>query len=47
MHRPLEVARQLESGQPPILEVAGSDEQMIQVLDPGRRGGRVEPQCRR
>jgi len=28
----LEVARQLESGQPPVLEVAGSDEQLIQVL---------------
>ncbi|MFF2113561.1 sensor histidine kinase [Rhodococcus koreensis] len=29
-----EVARQLESGRPPTLEVAGSDEQLIQVLDP-------------
>jgi signal transduction histidine kinase len=28
----LEVARQLETGQPAILEVAGSDEQLIQVL---------------
>jgi signal transduction histidine kinase len=30
----LEVAGQLESGQPPVLEVAGSDEQLIQVLGP-------------
>ena len=30
----LEVARQLDSGQPPILEVAPSDEQLIQVLSP-------------
>jgi len=30
----LEVARQLDSGQPPILEVAPSDEQLIQVLGP-------------
>ena len=31
----------------PILEVAGSDEQLIQVIDPGRRGGRVKPERRR
>jgi len=30
----LEVARQLDSGRPPILEVAPSDEQLIQVLSP-------------
>jgi signal transduction histidine kinase len=30
----LEVARQLDTGQPPTLEVAGSDEQLIQVLGP-------------
>ncbi|PXW96291.1 sensor histidine kinase [Mycolicibacterium moriokaense] len=30
----LEVAGQLDSGQPPILEVAPSDEQLIQVLGP-------------
>jgi signal transduction histidine kinase len=30
----LEVARQLDAGQPPTLEVAGSDEQLIQVLGP-------------
>ena len=30
----LEVARQLDSGQPPILEVAPSDEQLTQVLGP-------------
>ena len=30
----LEVAGQLDSGQPPTLEVAGSDEQLIQVLGP-------------
>ena len=30
----LEVARQLDSGRPPILEVAPSDEQLIQVLGP-------------
>jgi signal transduction histidine kinase len=29
-----DVARQLESGRPPILEVAGSDEQLIQVITP-------------
>jgi signal transduction histidine kinase len=29
-----EVARQLDSGQPPTLEVVGSDEQLIQVLGP-------------
>jgi hypothetical protein len=28
------VVRQLESGRPPILDVAGSDEQLIQVLGP-------------
>jgi signal transduction histidine kinase len=30
----LEVARELETGQPPTLEVAASDEQLIQVLGP-------------
>ena len=30
----LDVARQLDTGQPPTLEVAGSDEQLIQVLGP-------------
>ncbi|MBJ7341543.1 ATP-binding protein [Mycolicibacterium sp.] len=30
----LEVAGQLDAGQPPTLEVAGSDEQLIQVLGP-------------
>jgi signal transduction histidine kinase len=29
-----EVVGQLESGRPPVLEVAGSDEQMVQVLTP-------------
>jgi signal transduction histidine kinase len=30
----LEVVSQLESGRPPVLEVAGSDEQMVQVMTP-------------
>jgi signal transduction histidine kinase len=29
-----EVVNQLESGRPPVLEVAGSDEQMVQVMTP-------------
>jgi len=29
-----DVARQLEAGQPPVLEVAGADEQLIQVMTP-------------
>ena len=29
-----EVVSQLESGRPPVLEVAGSDEQMVQVMTP-------------
>ena len=39
----LEVARQLDSGQPPILEVAASDEQLIQVLDPAGPCSRRAP----
>ncbi|HYR13314.1 MAG TPA: histidine kinase, partial [Mycobacterium sp.] len=29
-----EVVGQLESGRPPVLEVSGSDEQMVQVMTP-------------
>jgi signal transduction histidine kinase len=30
-----DVVRRLEAGQPPVLEVAGADEQLIQVMTPG------------
>ncbi len=30
----IDVVRQLEAGRPPVLEVAGADEQLIQVMTP-------------
>ena len=42
-----EVAQQLEAGRPPILEVASSDEQLIQVIAPDGAVARIEPQRRR
>ena len=42
-----DVVSQLEAGRRPILEVAGSDEQLIQLLDRGGGGGGIGPECRR
>jgi len=42
-----EVVGQLEAGRPPALDVAGSDEQLVQVMTPAGAGGRIEPERRR
>ncbi len=39
-----DVVRQLEAGRPPILEVAGADEQLIQVMTPAGAVVSVKPE---